>query len=78
MTSRLNQGAEGSITLPRLEALLDKLVAVQLDLGPISRSGGRGAESDKIANASKVLHAAIADFREIIRQVDGLDLSGVR
>ena len=42
MTSRLNQGAEGSITSPRLEALLDKLVAVQLDLDPISRSGGAG------------------------------------
>ena len=27
MTSRLNQEAEGSITSPRLEALLDKLVA---------------------------------------------------
>jgi hypothetical protein len=40
MTSRLNQGVEGSITSPRLEALLDKLVAVQLDLDPISRSGG--------------------------------------
>ena len=77
-TRRGHQGAEGSITSPRLEALLDKLVAVQLDLDPISRSGGRGAESDKIANASKVLHSAIGDFREIIREVDGLDLSGVR
>jgi hypothetical protein len=78
MTSRLNQGAQGSINSGRLAEVLDKLVAVQLDLDPISRSSGQGAESDKIANACKVLHSAIADFREIIRQVDGLDLSGVR
>ena len=78
MTSRPNQGAQGSINSGRLAEVLDKLVAVQLDLDPISRSGGQGAESDKITNACKVLHSAIADFREIISQVDGLDLSGVR
>ena len=78
MTSTPNQGAQGSINLGRLAEVLDKLVAIQLDLDPISRSSGPGAESDKIANAWEVLHSAIADFREIIRQVDGLDLSGVR
>ena len=78
MTSRPNQGAQGSINSERLAEVLDKLVAVQLDLDPISRSSGQGAESDKIANACKVLHSPIADFREIIRQVDGLDPLGVR
>ena len=78
MASRTNRGVDGLINSARLAEVLDKLVAVQLDLDPIVRSGGQGAESDKIANASKVLHSAIADFREIIRQVDGLDLSGVR
>jgi hypothetical protein len=78
MTSRPNQGAQGSINSGRLAEVLDKLVAIQLDLDPIARSGGQSPESDKIANACKVPHSAIADFREIIRQVDGLDFSSVR
>jgi hypothetical protein len=44
MTSRLNQGAEGSITSPRLEALLDKLVAVRMDLEPICGIGKEKAQ----------------------------------
>src|SRR5216684_7938555 len=49
MTSRRNQGAQGSINSGRLAEVLDKLVAIQLDLDPIARSGGQGIESHKIA-----------------------------
>jgi hypothetical protein len=69
-----NQGVEGSVKSARLEALLDKLVAVQLDLEPASRASGAAddAASDAIAEASRVLHSAIADLRNIIGQVDGM------
>jgi hypothetical protein len=77
MTSRLNQGAEGSITSPRLEALLDKLVAVRMDLEPICGVGKEGAQvvasRDSIANACDLLNSAIADVRNIIGQVDGMN-----
>jgi hypothetical protein len=77
MTSRLNQGAEGSITSPRLEALLDKLVAVRMDLEPICCVGKERAQVvaslDLIANACDVLNSAIADVRNIIGQVDGMN-----
>ena len=77
MTSRLNQGVEGSITSPRLEALLDKLVAVRMDLEPVcgvDKDRARGAASlDSIANACDVLNSAIADVRNIIGQVDGMN-----
>jgi len=76
MTSRLNQG-EGSITSPRLEALLDKLVAVRMDLEPICGVGKERAQVvaalDSIANACDVLNSAIADVRNIIGQVDGMN-----
>jgi hypothetical protein len=77
MTSRLNQGAEGSTTSPRLEALLDKLVAVRMDLEPICGVGKDRAQVvaslDSIANACDVLNSAIANVRNIIGQVDGLN-----
>ena len=77
MASRLNQGAEGSITSPRLEALLDKLVAVRMDLEPICGVGKERAQVvaslDSIANACDVLNSAIADVRNIIGQVDGMN-----
>ena len=81
MTSRLNQGAEGSTTSPRLEALLDKLVAVRMDLEPICGVGKERAPvvapRDSIANACDLLNSAIADVRNIIGQVDGMsDLPG--
>jgi hypothetical protein len=75
MASRKNQGAEGSANSAPLEALLDKLVAVQLDLEPICGVRGEGtsalAGSDAIAGACDILHSAIADLRRIIHQVDG-------
>jgi hypothetical protein len=77
MAGRLNEGAEGSISSPWLEALLDKLVAVQMDLEPIcgaDKETARGAASlDSIANACEVLNSAIADVRNIIGQVDGMN-----
>jgi hypothetical protein len=77
MTSRLNQGAEGSIPSPRLEALLDKLVAVRMDLEPICGVSKERAQVvaslDSIANACDVLNSAIADVRNIIGQVDGMN-----
>jgi hypothetical protein len=67
-----------SINSARLAQLLDKLVAVQIDLDPICRSSGQDAERDEIANACKVLDSAIADFRGTIARVDGLDLPSGR
>src|ERR1700693_6467633 len=76
MLSRTNQGPRGSVNSGRLEALLDKLVAVQMDLEPV---GGRGTERAQvvaslaaIADACSVLRSAIADVRSIIHQADGL------
>lgn len=77
MASRLNQGAEGSVSSPSLEALLDKLVAVRMDLEPIcggDKERARVVASlDSIANACEVLNSAIADVRNIIGQVDGMN-----
>lgn len=76
MASRLSQEAAGSITSPRLEALLDKLVAVQMNLESLCGEGEKRAQVvaslDSIANACDVLKSAIADVRNIIGQVDGI------
>src|ERR1019366_968445 len=60
----------------RLGALLDKLVAVQMDLEPVCGVGKERAQIvatlDSIASACDVLRSAIADVRNIINQVDGL------
>jgi len=52
---RLNQGAEGSISSPSLEALLDQLVAVRMDLEPVCGGDDERARVvaplDSIANA---------------------------
>ena len=76
MESRMNQGPRGSVKSGRFEALLDKLVAVQMDLEPVCGVGnGRAqvvASLDAIAGASHVLRSAIADVRNIIHQADGL------
>jgi hypothetical protein len=82
MASRTSQEAGGSVKSVRLEALLDKLVAVRMDLEPVCSVSGEGAPpvvvtSDAIAGACTVLHSAIADLRNIIYQVDGsTDLPG--
>lgn len=76
MESRMRQGPRGSVSSKQLGALLDKLVAVQMDLEPIC--GLKGARvpvvlaRDVIASACEVLHSAIADLGKIVHQVDGL------
>jgi hypothetical protein len=75
MTGRTKRGAEGSINSARLAALLDKLVAVELDLKPICKVGEEAplviVAADAIAEACDVLHSAITDVRSIIHEVDG-------
>jgi hypothetical protein len=76
MAGRRKQVARGSVNSARFAALLDKLVAVDLDLEPICRIGLEAlpvvAAADAIADACDVLRSAIADLRNIIYQVDGL------
>jgi hypothetical protein len=75
MTGRTEHGTEGSINSARLAALLDKLVAVDLDLSPICRGSEEGpvlAAGDAIADACAILRSAIADLRNIVHQIDGL------
>jgi hypothetical protein len=71
-----SQQAGSSVTSARLGALLDKLVAVDLDLEPISRVNGNAptvvASADDITDACDILHSAIADLRNCIHQFDGL------
>jgi hypothetical protein len=72
----MNQGPRGSVKSGRFEALLDKLVAVQIDLEPICGVGAEKAQVvaslETIADACHVLRSAIADVRNIIHQADGL------
>jgi hypothetical protein len=76
MESRMNQGPRGSVNSGRFEALLDKLVAVEMDLEPVwgvpEESAQVVASLDEIADACDVLRSAIADVRNIIGQVHGL------
>ena len=78
MTNRTKYGAEESINSERLAALLDKLVAVDLDLEPICRIRAEGvgvslaSAHDAIAGACDTLRLAIGDLRDIIHRVDGL------
>jgi hypothetical protein len=76
MASRMNQGPRGSVKSGRFEALLDKLVAVQMDLEPVCGAGSERvhvvSSREAIAEACHVLRSAIADVRNIIHQADGL------
>jgi hypothetical protein len=76
MLGRTNQGPRGSVKSGRFEALLDKLVAVQMDLEPVCGVGTERAQIvaslAAVANACGVLRSAIADVRNIIHQADGL------
>lgn len=76
MAGRMNHGLRGSDKSGRFEALLDKLVAVQMDLEPVCGIGTQRAQlvspHDAIADACHVLRSAIADVRNIIHQADGL------
>ena len=79
MTNRIKHGAEDSINSERLAVLLDKLVAVDLDLEPVCRIRRDGdspslvSAHDAIAGACDTLRSAIGDLRKIIHQVDGLN-----
>jgi len=59
----------------RLRALIDKLVAVQLDLKPLCRDRGPRVDADRIqttlAAACDVLQLAIEDLRDVIHHLDG-------
>jgi signal transduction histidine kinase len=70
----MNQEPRGSVKSGRFEALLDKLVAVQLDLEPVCGTERAQVVSSReaIADACHVLRSAIADVRNIIHQADGL------
>ena len=72
----MNQGPRGSVKSVRFEALLDKLVAVQMDLEPVCGAGTARAQVvaslAAIAEACSTLRSAIADVRSIIHQADGL------
>jgi hypothetical protein len=79
MANGQTQGARSSLESVPLESLLDKLVAIQIDLDPFC---GTHAEQPQIATPEalaglcEVLTSAIADVRSMIYQVDGLkDLS---
>jgi hypothetical protein len=76
MQSRTNQRPRGSVKSGRFESLLDKLVAVQMDLEPVcGKSTERAqvvASLDSIADACRVLRSAIDDVRIIINEADGL------
>ena len=76
MESRRYQGPRGSVKSGRFEALLDKLVAVQMDLEPVCGVGTERAQIvaslAAVAGACHVLRSAIADVRDIIHQADGL------
>lgn len=76
MSGLTSHQAERSVTSARFETLLDKLVAVQMDLQPVCEEGRGGtrtvASCNTIADACDILHSAIADVRNIIHQVHGL------
>ena len=76
MENRTNHGLRGSLKPGRFEALLEKLVAVQMDLEPVCGVGTARAQVvaslAAIADACSVLRSAIADVRSIIHQADGL------
>jgi hypothetical protein len=76
MEGRMKQGPGGSVNSGRFEALLDKLVAVEMDLEPVCGVAEERAQVvasvDAIADACDVLRSAIADVRNIICQVNGL------
>ena len=76
MPNQTNQEGSRSAKSGRFEALLDKLVAVQMDLEPVCGVGKERvqivASLEAIADACDVLRSAIADVRNIIHQADGL------
>jgi hypothetical protein len=76
VANRTDQEGGRTIKLGRFEALLDKLVAVQMDLEPVCGVGKERAQVvaslESIAEACEVLRSAIVDVRGIIYQVNSL------
>ena len=76
MLSRTDQRPRGSVNSERFAALLDKLVAIQMDLRPVCGVGKQrpqtAATIESIAEACEVLRSAIVDLRGIIYQVNAL------
>jgi hypothetical protein len=60
----------------RLRSLIDKLVAVQLDLRPLCRDRGPRVDAHQVqttlATACDVLQLAIEDLRDVIYHLDSL------
>lgn len=59
----------------RLRSLMDKIVAVQLDLKSLCRDGSPRVDPDRIqttlAAACAVLQLAIEELRDVIHRLDG-------
>ena len=76
MGNRAKQQAETSVNSGRLAALLDKLVAVNLDLerlcGTPTARPQVAVTPQAIAEACDILQSAIADLRNIVYQAEGL------
>ncbi len=76
MPNQTNQERSRSAKSGRFEALLDKLVAVQMDLEPVCGVGKERvqivASLEAIAECCDVLRSAIADVRNIIYEANGL------
>jgi signal transduction histidine kinase len=76
MASAKKPDTESSVNSARLASLLDKLVAVHLDLdllcGKHAARQRVAATPQAIAEACDVLQSAIADLRNIICQLDGV------
>ena len=76
MAIGVGQQIGASVTSARLGALLEKLVAVEEELEPISTASRKGmpvaAASGAIADACDALLSAVADARNIIHQINGL------
>jgi hypothetical protein len=74
--NRANRQAETSVNSGRLSALLDQLVAVNLDLerlcGTPTARPQVAITPQAIAEACEILQSAIADLRNIVYQAEGL------
>jgi hypothetical protein len=70
---------EGSLGTKPLEALLDKLVALRMDLGSMREKKAARTHVvvslDLVAGLNEILLLAVGDVRNIIRDIDGSGLS---
>lgn len=75
MKTTTNRRADHAVDSARFEALLDKLVAVRMDLRPVCGSHDTSAApvaySGTMSTACDILHSAIVDLRNIVSQIDG-------